>query len=71
MSPTFTQNYLVKRENWKRTYSCIQKNKMSNSKDDYIACKGEQGAKEAGKWRSEGKDYEVQDGDVVLFRFNV
>ena len=39
--------------------------------DDYIACKGEQGAKEAGKWRSEGKDYEVQDGDVVLFRFNV
>ena len=39
--------------------------------DDYIACKGEQGAKEAGKWRSEGKEYEVQDGDVVLFRFNV
>ena len=39
--------------------------------DDYIACKGEQGAKEAGKWRSEGKDYEVQDGDVILFRFNV
>jgi GTP-binding protein YchF len=41
------------------------------SYDDYIACKGEQGAKEAGKWRSEGKDYEVQDGDVILFRFNV
>ena len=39
--------------------------------DDYIACKGEQGAKDAGKWRLEGKDYEVQDGDVVLFRFNV
>ncbi len=39
--------------------------------EDYITCKGEQGAKEAGKWRSEGKDYEVQDGDVVLFRFNV
>jgi GTP-binding protein YchF len=39
--------------------------------EDYIACKGEQGAKEAGKWRSEGKDYVVQDGDVILFRFNV
>lgn len=39
--------------------------------DDYIACKGEQGAKDAGKWRLEGKDYEVQDGDVILFRFNV
>jgi len=38
---------------------------------DYIACKGEQGAKDAGKWRLEGKEYEVQDGDVVLFRFNV
>ncbi len=39
--------------------------------DDFIACKGEQGAKEAGKLRSEGKDYIVQDGDVVHFRFNV
>ena len=39
--------------------------------DDYIAGKGEQGAKDAGKWRLEGKDYEVKDGDVVLFRFNV
>lgn len=39
--------------------------------DDYIACNGEQGAKEAGKWRSEGKDYIVHDGDVILFRFNV
>jgi GTP-binding protein YchF len=39
--------------------------------DDYIACRGEQGAKDAGKWRLEGKDYVVQDGDVVLFRFNV
>jgi ribosome-binding ATPase len=38
---------------------------------DYIACKGEQGAKESGKWRLEGKDYLVQDGDVILFRFNV
>jgi ribosome-binding ATPase len=39
--------------------------------DDYIANRGEQGAKAAGRMRSEGKDYEVQDGDVILFRFNV
>lgn len=39
--------------------------------DDFIACGGEQKAKEAGKWRLEGKDYIVQDGDVVHFRFNV
>ncbi len=39
--------------------------------DDYIACGGESGAKEAGKMRSEGKEYVVQDGDVMLFRFNV
>jgi GTP-binding protein YchF len=39
--------------------------------DDFIACGGELGAKDAGKMRSEGKDYVVQDGDVLLFRFNV
>ncbi|MFN5510085.1 MAG: redox-regulated ATPase YchF [Burkholderiales bacterium] len=39
--------------------------------DDYIACKGEQGAKEKGKMRLEGKDYVVHDGDVMHFRFNV
>jgi ribosome-binding ATPase YchF (GTP1/OBG family) len=39
--------------------------------DDFIACGGETGAKEAGKMRSEGKEYVVQDGDVLLFRFNV
>ena len=39
--------------------------------DDYVACNGETGAKDAGKMRSEGKDYVVQDGDVLLFRFNV
>ena len=39
--------------------------------DDYIACKGEQGAKDAGKMRQEGRDYVVKDGDVLLFRFNV
>ena len=39
--------------------------------DDFVACKGEQGAKEAGKLRLEGKDYTVRDGDVIHFRFNV
>ncbi len=39
--------------------------------EDYLALSGEQGAKDAGKWRLEGKDYVVQDGDVVHFRFNV
>ena len=39
--------------------------------DDYIAGKGEAGAKDAGKWRLEGKEYVVKDGDVVHFRFNV
>lgn len=39
--------------------------------DDYIAGKGEAGAKDAGKWRLEGKEYVVQDGDVIHFRFNV
>ena len=38
---------------------------------DYVECNGEQGAKEAGKLRIEGKDYQVRDGDVILFRFNV
>jgi len=39
--------------------------------DDYVALKGEQGAKEAGKMRLEGKEYIVKDGDVMHFRFNV
>ncbi|BAS68435.1 redox-regulated ATPase YchF [Bathymodiolus septemdierum thioautotrophic gill symbiont] len=39
--------------------------------DDFIECKGEKGAKEAGKLRSEGKEYIVQDGDVIHFLFNV
>ena len=38
---------------------------------DYVDHNGEAGAKEAGKWRSEGKEYEVKDGDIMLFRFNV
>jgi hypothetical protein len=37
---------------------------------DYVACNGEAGAKDAGKFRLEGKDYVVQDGDVMHFRFN-
>lgn len=39
--------------------------------DDYVRYKGESGAKDAGKWRLEGKEYLVQDGDVMHFRFNV
>ena len=39
--------------------------------DDFIQYNGEQGAKEAGKLRVEGKEYIVQDGDVMHFRFNV
>jgi len=39
--------------------------------DDFIEYKGEQGSKDAGRWRLEGKDYIVQDGDVIHFRFNV
>ncbi len=41
------------------------------SYDDFVQYKGEQGAKDAGKWRLEGKDYIVKDGDVMHFRFNV
>ncbi len=39
--------------------------------DDFVACGGEAGARDAGKLRSEGKEYVVHDGDVLLFRFNV
>ena len=39
--------------------------------DDFVTLGGEQGAKDAGKWRLEGKEYIVKDGDVVHFRFNV
>ena len=41
------------------------------SHEDYVARGGEQGAKDAGKMRLEGRDYVVQDGDVIYFRFNV
>ncbi|WP_406672818.1 redox-regulated ATPase YchF [Natronospira sp.] len=41
------------------------------SYEDFTACGGEQGAKDAGKWRLEGKDYIVQEGDIIHFRFNV
>ena len=39
--------------------------------DDFIECNGEQGAKDTGKMRLEGRDYTVQDADIILFRFNV
>jgi GTP-binding protein YchF len=39
--------------------------------EDYVALRGEAGAKEAGRMRVEGRDYVVKDGDVLLFRFNV
>ncbi|MBL4596878.1 MAG: redox-regulated ATPase YchF [Robiginitomaculum sp.] len=39
--------------------------------EDYVACNGDQAARDAGKMRSEGKEYVVADGDVMLFRFNV
>ena len=38
---------------------------------DFLACGGEQGAKDAGKMRLEGADYVVADGDIMHFRFNV
>jgi GTP-binding protein YchF len=41
------------------------------SYDDYVACGGEAAAKEQGLWRLEGKEYVVQDGDCINFRFNV
>ncbi len=41
------------------------------SYDDYVSCKGESGAREAGKLRQEGKDYIVRDGDIFHFKFNV
>ena len=41
------------------------------SYEDYVEYGGEQGAKDAGRWRLEGKDYDVADGDVIHFRFNV
>ena len=39
--------------------------------EDYVTHRGEQGAKDAGRWRLEGKEYVVTDGDVIHFRFNV
>ena len=38
---------------------------------DFVSCHGEQGARDAGRWRLEGRDYVVQDGNVIHFRFNV
>ncbi|MDR1208053.1 MAG: redox-regulated ATPase YchF [Holosporales bacterium] len=52
---------------FKRGFICAE----TISYDDYVSCNGEAGAKAAGKLRLEGKDYIVQDGDVMHFRFNV
>ncbi len=52
---------------FQRGYICAE----TVSFEDYIAHKGETGAKAAGKLRQEGKEYIVKDGDVILFRFNV
>ncbi|MEC7286290.1 MAG: DUF933 domain-containing protein, partial [Bacteroidota bacterium] len=38
---------------------------------DFVSCRGEQNAKEAGKLRIEGKNYTVKDGDIIHFKFNV
>ena len=39
--------------------------------EDFVSLGGEQGARDAGRWRLEGRDYVVRDGDVIHFRFNV
>ena len=39
--------------------------------EDYVTHQGEQGAKDAGRWRLEGKEYVIADGDIIHFRFNV
>ena len=49
----------------------MSKNTHLEHLEDSILLDGEQGAKAQGKWRSEGADYEVKDGDIILFRFNV
>ena len=48
----------------------MSKNTHLEHLEDSILLDGEQGAKAQGKWRSEGSDYEVEDGDIILFRFN-
>lgn len=52
---------------FERGFICAE----TTSYEDYVACKGEQGAKAAGKMRLEGRDYIVHDGDIFHFRFNV
>ena len=44
---------------------------LTDSRVDYSNFNGEQGAKDGGRWRLEGKDYAIEDGDVIHFRFNV
>ena len=52
---------------FKRGFICAE----TIAYDDFIKCAGELGAKDKGKMRQEGSDYIVQDGDIILFRFNV
>ena len=52
---------------FERGFICAQ----TISYDDYVRYQGEEGAKENGKMRLEGKEYIVQDGDIMHFRFNV
>ncbi len=55
----------------KRGLKVLRQHPISIAYEDFIQFNGEQGAKEAGKWRLEGKDYLVQEGDIMHFRFNV
>ena len=56
-------------------YILISKKDLSGAEtvsyDDYIRCGSEQASKANGVWRQEGKDYIVNEGDVIYFRFNV
>jgi len=54
-----------------RILYCPQNSLPQNYLDDFTAYNGEQGAKEAGKMRLEGKTYTMQEGDICHFRFNV
>ena len=66
-SPHYTQAAAVIHTDFERGFIAAE----VIAYDDYVACGGEQGAKQAGKMRLEGREYVVADGDVILFRFNV
>ena len=56
---------------WGGAFSGVRRGAEVVGFEDFVAHQGEQGAKDAGRWRLEGKDYVVGDGDVIHFRFNV